>query len=246
MSLYSIKMRASRKGVHVSGGERIATRSGIKQVVQELLDRPPDFDFMNIKIQKIENLTYIEKTLDIQILSFQDHVHANMFAAELISSNTGIDLQVVQGYIQTVHTGAGEGGNVMRGAMLVDTTGVRREFDINRGVRTTCVDFEDRDGILKKLLPAGFTPRTVDALAIATKNLQNEDIVAEYCVSDDPDYLFGYVALKGRYIRIFPLKEKGNPKGGRIYFIRSDTDINRLYHYLEEECVIIRDIGEIR
>lgn len=244
--LYSIKMRASRQGVHVSGGERIATGSGIRHVVQELLDRPSDFDFMNIKIQKIQNLKYIEKTLDIRMFSFQDHVQANRFAAELISSHTGIDLQVVQGYIQMVHAGAGEDGNVMRGAMLVDTAGARRESDTNRGVRTTCVDFEDRERVLQKLLPAGFTHRTADALAIATKNLHSNDILAEYCVSDDPSYLFGYVALKGTYIRIFPVKERGNPKGGRIYFIRSDTDIDRLYRYLEEECVIIRDIGEIR
>lgn len=246
MILYSIKMRASKQGVHVSGGERIAHKSQIKQVIQELVDRPAEFDFMNIKIQRVENLKHIEKTLNIQTFIFQDHVQANKFAVELITRYTGIDQKVIHRYIQMVHTGAGEGGVVMRGAMLVDSDGFRREFDTNRGVRTTCVDFEDREAIISKLLTAGFTTRTADALAIATKNLNSRYILAEYCISDDPDYLFGYIATKESYIRIFPMKEKGNPKGGRIYFIRKEADIDKLYHYLEEECVLIKDLGEIR
>lgn len=245
MSIYSIKMRASKKGSHVSGAERIVPRSAIKQVVQELLDRPAEFDFINIKIQKVENLKQIEKALNIQTYRFKDYIQANKFAAEIIASQTGIDPQVLDGYIHKVHTGASEDGNVMRGAMLVDISGARRETDRNRGIRTSCVDFDDREAITLKLLTAGFTTRTVDALAIATKNLSSQYILAEYCVSDDPDYLFGYVAIKDRYIRIYPMKEKGNPKGGRIYFIKSDTDINTLYHYLEEECVVIKELGEI-
>lgn len=245
MSLYSIKMRASKDGVHVSGGERIAEQTKLKQIVDELLDRPAEFDFMNIKIEKISKVTYIKKSLDIYTYIFKDYIQANKFAAQLISAETGINIDIVERNINLIHTGAAENGNVMRGAMIVDMEGNRREFDKNRGVRTTGVDFVNREDITHQLLGKGFTTRTADAVAIATKNLNSEHILAEYCISDDPEYLFGYVAVKGRYIRLFPLKEKGNPKGGRIYFVKKNTDINQLYEYLEKENILIEGLGEI-
>lgn len=245
MNLYSIKMRASKDGVHVSGGERIADRSKIKQILDELIDRPVEFDFMNIKVQKLENVNYVKKSLDIYNYTFQDYVQANEFAARLITEETGLSREIVERYIRLIHSGASDDGNVMRGAMLVDTDGERRELDRNRGVRTTNVDFLDREYITTQVLEKGFTARTVDALAVATKNINHKDILAEYCISDDPNYLFGYVAIKDMYIRIFPLKQEGNPKGGRIYFIKKDANIHDLYRYLEEESILIEGLGEI-
>lgn len=246
MNLFSIKMRASKDEKHISGGERIVNQDLLKDIVIQLIERPKDFDFMNIKIQKLTEIRYIPTGLDIYTYRFNSVEDANRFAVEIINKATNIGHQIIDKYIKLVHTGASSTGQVMRGAMIVDTEGRRREIDRDRGIRTTNIDFEDREKITKALLERGFSSRTVDALAIATKNLNSDYILAEYCISDDPEYTFGYVAIKGKYIRIYPLKEFGNPKGGRIYFIRKDTDIQRLYKYLEEDSFLIKDLGDIK
>ena len=92
------------------------------------------------------------------------------------------------------------------------------------------------------MIKKGFTKRTADAIALTTKNLHHPDIIAEYCISDEPDYLTGYVSTKEFYYRLTPLKEKGNPKGGRIYFVKENTDIKNLYEYLTETPVLIEEL----
>lgn len=245
MNLYSVKMRASKEGKHISGGERIVKEEDIKHVVNQLLNRPKEFDFINIKIDKLKKVGYFDKTLDIHTITFEDIKQANDFASQIISDITGIDTDTVKKYIDLVHTGASETGENMRGAMVVNTDGKRVELDKNRGVRTTNIDYEDRNNIIQALLEKGFTERTADALAIATKNLNSGCILAEYCISDDPDYVFGYVATGRKYIRIYPLKQKGNQKGGRIYFVKKETDTKKLYRYLEEKSFLIKGLGDI-
>jgi len=41
------------------------------------------------------------------------------------------------------------------------------------------------------------------------------------------------------------LKEYSNPKGGRIYFVKDDTDIEELYKYLQEESFLIKEVGSL-
>jgi len=89
-----------------------------------------------------------------------------------------------------------------------------------------------------------FHRRVMDALAIATKVTDRRETVAELCWSDDPEYTTGYVAsLKSGYIRITNMKEKGNPAGGRVFFvIRQGLNLEEYIHYLERQPLII-DIG---
>lgn len=245
MSYFSIKMRASLSGKHISGSERIVKEEDVRNVIDQLLKRPKIFDFMNIKIQKVESIDYIKKSLDIMSITFSDFEKANEFAADLINKSTGIDKGKIEEYIRMIHTGASPDGEVMRGAMVVNRKGERIEMDKFRGVRTTNVDYRDRERIKSILLGKGYTERTLDALAIATKNLNCEYILAEYCISDDPNYIHGYVATYGRYIRLYPLKDRGNTKGGRIYFVDDDVNLVKLYHYLENNTILIEDLGEI-
>ncbi|MEZ0323507.1 MAG: 6-carboxyhexanoate--CoA ligase [Hydrogenothermaceae bacterium] len=246
MRYISVKMRASYRGRHISGGERIVEESKVETVINSLLKRPKIYDFLNIKVEEIKDIEYIQRSLDIENINFEDYISANSFAIEIINRETGIDKHITKHYIDLVHKGASTCGEVMRGAMIVNPKGERIEIDRDRGIRTTNIDFENREYVEEKLLEKGFTYRTVDALAIATKNLKSEYILAEYCVSDDPNYITGYVALKDRYIRLSPLKEKGNPKGGRIYFVKNDTNLVELYNYLEKKSFLIKDLGEIR
>jgi len=245
MKLYTIKARSSLGGVHVSGAERIVSESQLQEVllsIQKKITRN-EFDTLNIKVELLDRPpAVIKKALPIKELRFSSFKEANKVAIELISKATGLDKKTIENLVKLVHSGASPDGNNMRGAMVVDPRGIRVEPDRHRGVRTSSVDFKDRYKISQTLKSQGFTERTVDALCIATKNIHSGFITAEYCISDEPDYTAGYVATKEGYFRLIPLKEKENPKGGRIYFIKEGTDLNKLQHYLQQEAVLIEEL----
>ncbi len=241
---YSIKMRATLEGKHVSGVERIVTKEKIPEVVSQLPLRPNQFDFMNIKIEKLNQINFIEKSLNVKTIKVESVEMANNVALEILQT-VGIQRELAEIYIKMLHTGAATDKGNMRGAMIVSLKGERLEKDKDRGVRTVNVDFENREEVTKLLKEKGYTERTVDALALSTKNLYYPDILAEYCISDQPDYTTGYVATKTTYYRILNLKDYGNPKGGRIYFVKEDTDIDRLYQYLETKAFLIKTLGDL-
>ncbi len=241
---YSIKMRATLSGRHISGAERIVSKENVQSVISILSSRPSDYDFMNIKVEKIHQINFIEKSLKIKTLNTDNYNQANEVAVIILEKN-GIKKEISEKYINLVHGGASPDGGNMRGAMIVNLSGERLERDKSRGIRTTNVDFEDREKISHILKEKGYTERTVDALALATKNLNYPDIVAEYCISDQPDYTTGYVAVKGVYYRIPFLKKYGNPKGGRIYFVKDNTDLDKLYEYLQNKSFLIKNLGDL-
>ena len=245
MKFFSIKLRASLNGKHVSGAERIVLEEKIKQTLSDLYSRvaSKEYDDINIKIQSVrQEPIIVEKTLPIEELQFDNHIEANQKAIQLLGKITGLPEDKLNQLIKSIHSGAAPDGSNMRGAMIVNLNGDRIEKDSFRGVRTTDVDFIDREKAVKKLLQKGYTERTADALALTTKNMLHPDIVAEYCISDEPDYLTGYVATKEKYYRFTPLKEKGNTKGGRIYFVKNQVDIDSLYKFLQETPVLIKDV----
>ena len=243
--LYSIKVRASRKGKHLSGSERIVREKELEIKAEELFKRSckKNPDFISVKIEPIqEKPLVVEKTIPIIDFKFKSVEEANKKAVDILFKETGIDKERLKELIEIIHSGAAPDRDNMRGAMIVNQNGERIELDQYRGVRTTTVDFLDRDTVVKKAISKGYTERTVDAVALVTKNMFHPDIIAEYCISDEPDYTTGYVANKKNYYRLFPLKEKGNPKGGRIYFVKNTTKIEDLYKFLQKKPVIIKDI----
>ena len=51
---YSVRMRASLKGKHISGQERIVKKEDLEKVLIELYRRPKeDWDFLNLKVEKL-------------------------------------------------------------------------------------------------------------------------------------------------------------------------------------------------
>lgn len=245
--LYSIKIRTSLEEKHISGAERTVSKEKIPEVIKALLERQnhKEFDFSNIKIEKIFKKPIIsKKSLKVEIYEFENYKEALNFALSTITKKTNIPIETAKNYINLLYTGASPDRNNMRGAMVINENGERLEKDKFRGVRTVLVDFVNRDEITKKLLKKGYTERTVDALALATKNLNYKNIIAEFCISDDEDYTTGYLAIDGIYIRLKPLKPYGLNKGGRIYFVKNNTDINELYNYLEKIPILIEDINE--
>lgn len=137
----------------------------------------------------------------------------------------------------------------MRGASLIDVkTGKRLEPDRERGVRVSRLgisrDSEEKiSGLLKKL---GInTTRVKEALILASKVASCPGIVAELCISDDPDYTTGYVASKNHgYQRIPNIKEKGSRAGGRVFFVKSGSSIAKIIRYLEKKPVMVICLGD--
>ena len=246
MKLFSVKLRASKDGRHISGAERITPYEKINTVINQLYQRlsRKEFDSINIKIDILkEQPLLVEKTLPVVNLTFKNHIEANKTAVQIIQKQTGLSKEKIKQLIDLIHSGASPDGENMRGAMIVDLSGNRLEKDQFRGVRTTHVDYLERDKIIQKLIKKGFTERTADAIALTTKNMLHKDIIAEYCISDEPDYLTGYISTKEAYYRLTPLKEKGNKKGGRIYFVKNKANIDEIYRFLEEKPVLIKDVG---
>lgn len=56
-----------------------------------------------------------------------------------------------------------------------------------------------------------------------TKVASAPNIIGEICISDDPNYVTGYIASKEiGYVRITKLKEMESQEGGRIFLYRGD------------------------
>lgn len=231
-------MRASLGGLHVSGAERIVKEEDIPQTLLELLRRPGEHDFLKVTLEGLTDVVEAVMDLPVKSILLKDVHEGREFALKALL-DSGVPGEVAKRGVTLLSKGANPKGGNMRGAVLMDIdSGDRLEPDQERGIRTVRVDWRDRFAVREKLIKEGFTARTLDALAIAFKNLYC-GVVAELCWSDDPDYLTGYVASKSTgYVRITPLKEKGDPLGGRIYFIRKE-DKGDLIRCLEEKALLL-------
>ena len=81
-------------------------------------------------------------------------------------------------------------------------------------------------------------------LGLATKVVNAPGITSELCMSDDPDYVVGYISSKQHgYVRLTPLKNMGDPHGGRIFIFDSRlAKAEDAIHYLEKQKVLVRGL----
>ena len=244
-------MRSSLNEEHLSGAERIVN-GNVGQVIPELMNQAvssykmPDRIVLSLDAIDPSSVIYTAhlKIRTIDSLSPED---AEKAAADILKCN-GVSPVAIESAFRLLRTGPAPGGKNMRGAVIMDSvSGERMEPDSSRGIRVSRVDYtgDARHSLMNRLKEDGiFHRRVMDALAIATKVTDRRETVAELCWSDDPEYTTGYVAsLKSGYIRITNMKEKGNPAGGRVFFvIRQGLNLEEYIHYLERQPVII-DIG---
>ena len=68
-------------------------------------------------------------------------------------------------------------------------------------------------------------------------------MLCELCISDDPDYTTGYYAsLTSGYVRIGPLKEPGDPRGGRLFLWRgTPAELPKALEFLEKQPVLVEN-----
>ena len=234
MDHYSVKMRAARVGEHISGAEKIVPAASVPKTVAQLAERALSHekgtpDFINIKIEdpgEILRLESLSVTTNVTATASEGRARA----AELLKAAGIIRIDEIMARFAECHA--------MRGAMLLDADTLERlEPDSVRGVRATYMD--DADSLQKGT--ASGKNHYAEAIVLATKVQNAPGIVGEICVSDDPNYVTGYVATRGiGYQRITVLKEKGDPNGGRIFLYRGPrADVAKTIAFLEHQSVIV-------
>ena len=257
MDYYSLKMRASQQldegdqkhEQHISGAERIVGRDSVDAVCTAMVRRAMthskgDPDFINVKIEKVhESDIQILKALPVTRVDVDTWQEGREKAFELINktvcaarhSREGENLFALNDFRDKLPELLRE-TFPMRGAMLYDiATGTRLEPDHARGVRATYMD------ALHSSVVDSCKNHFNEAIVLATKVANAPGMVAEFCISDDPNYVTGYVASKELgYVRIMKMKEMGDENGGRIFLFDSrKASAEECIEYLQKKKVLV-------
>jgi 6-carboxyhexanoate--CoA ligase len=243
-------MRASRQGEHISGAEGIFEKSRIDNVVRAYIERAYSHsrgmpDRVVITIEELKEKPVFLKSLPVYTIDTKTKEESWNFIKRLLSG-VGISHRALENALFVVQSDI-----TMRGASIMTfKTGRRLEPDTARGIRATRLGITPQaEETLFNAIDSYKLNRTVvsEAIVLATKVAAFKDVIAELCVSDDPDYTTGYVSSKKTgYIRVPNIKEEGYRKGGRVIFVSEDVDIDGLIHYLENTPVVIDSIGEFK
>lgn len=238
MPLYSIKMRAAKGDLHVSGAERIIPQADISGAVSALTERALHHglgraDFINIKMEEVQpaQLEYLD-ALPVSKRPAKT-VEETYKIMHSMLCELGLEAKADELIDLLRHN------HPMRGAVLYDVaTSKRLEPDKERGIRVTYMDAAGAasSGSCKNHFR--------EAIVLATKVVHAPGVLAELCLSDDPDYLVGYMAsLKHGYVRLMPMKEMGNPHGGRVFiFDSAKAKAEDAINYLEKQRVLVRGL----
>ena len=240
MDYYSLKMRASQRDQHISGAERIVPKESVENVCQAMVRRAMthskgDPDFINVKIEKVS-------AEDIQLLKALPVTRVDVETAEegLKKAFSLLRNDALKSVMASEATPSElaclKETFPMRGAMLYDiATGKRLEPDKRRGVRATYMD------ALHSSEVDGKKNHFNEAIVLATKVANAPGMVAEICISDDPNYVTGYVASqKMGYVRIMKMKEMNDENGGRIFLFDSrKASAEECIQYLQEKKVLV-------
>ncbi|MDR2601280.1 MAG: 6-carboxyhexanoate--CoA ligase [Spirochaetaceae bacterium] len=246
-ALYSVKMRSSAlkngENRHISGAESITEAAGVPAVCESLVSRAQnhalgDADEIHIKIEKIkrEDVIYLKALPVTSRTASSASEGREIMRLELERLGVKRAREVLAKLAETYR---------MRGAMLLDADSLERlEDDAERGLRVTRMDAaEDLESARPPLKPVKNHFR--EALVLATKAAHAPGVLAEICVSDDPQYTTGYVASqKSGYVRIGPLKEKGDGNGGRILLYRGASP-RECIEFLQKKPVLVTGVPRL-
>lgn len=249
--IYSLRMRASKDGSHISGAERILSKKRIQIEMIEMLKRAlnhqtGDPDEIYFTIEEIKEEIPYTASLPISTILTEGFEDSRNKAAELLILND-ISEAAIRRAFDDISKGASPDRKNMRGAMIIDIdTGERLEHDSYRGIRVSRMDlWEGAEEALKiEMKRIGVEGlRVKEALILATKVIM-AGTMAELCWSDNPDYTTGYVASKKYgYVRFPYLKREGDTKGGRAFFVKgSEVDLDSYIEFLQKRPLLIRGI----
>ncbi|KAA9225419.1 aminotransferase class I/II-fold pyridoxal phosphate-dependent enzyme [Corynebacterium amycolatum] len=225
-------MRSSADGCHISGAERLAPATELPQLASAMTNRALHHDkgrpdTIHITVDKIEESTI--STVPA-LVPFLESNSSPGDARKLITQRLhAAGIQAADIAVEMAYSLTG-----LRGAALIDaSSGERLDPNPARGVRVSTFDAISHPS--KDCAKDHFH----EALILASKVHSAPGIVAEICLSDDPFYTRGYLALDGIFHRIPNIKDHGSTLGTRIFIVEPGTDIPELIDYLENTPVYI-------
>ena len=231
------------KEIHISGAEGLYGSADIRKVVKGYLERAISHpkgrpDKVSIVIEEIKKKPAPIPALPVSTIDCEAPREAKRTAVRLLRS-LGISGKAIDEAFGLIRKGG------MRGAAIVaGETGDRLEPDSERGVRVSRLGIEGEASrrFSQRLSRHGINTDTVkEALVLASKVISHRAVIAELCISDDPDYTTGYVASKTfGYIRIPNIKRKGSRGGGRAFFVGQGVDVEEMVRYLERTPVLVQ------
>lgn len=241
-------MRASKQigqaqEQHISGAETLCSKSRIRCMAQAFVDRAITHprgmpDRIVLTIEEITTPVKKAPILPLTQTHCTDPSSTRKLAHDRLQS-IGISAKAIGAAFRILTA-----RQQMRGAALLDAvSGVRIEPDRNRGVRASRLGMGPADcrKFTHRLESANLNTGTVrEAMMLASKIAAHPAILAELCISDDPDYTTGYVASKSfGYIRLPNIKAGGSLHGGRVFFIQPETDVAGIISFLELTPVLL-------
>lgn len=245
--LFSVRMRAEAGPLHISGAEDICSEKEISKTLalyaeRALLHSRGRPEKIHFQVDRILERPLVIRSLPVRTLRNRGPGDA----AVKIKSILG--LLGVSRAAREAASRVLSGGN-LRGAALIGPDG-RRLDNEEKGIRATSLGIAGRarKTLEKELRRKGiYHYRVVEALALASKVACAPGVIAELCVSDDPDYTTGYIASGALgYLRVPRIKKRGSRLGGRVFFLNGSKGFLRgLRAYLRQEPVVIGKIGEV-
>lgn len=241
-------------GRHISGCERLVTEDRVHAVLEQMWRRAKSHEHgnahaINIRIDAIDSASIRRiPPLAIESLAYATVKEGRAASCALLERH-GISKTAAQRALAAIATLP----RSMRGAMVVDAiSGERLDGLGERGVRLSRMDCENEENFTKflqnamlRLAIGGDTPRAMakfrEALVLASKAAAAPGYAGELCWSDDPNYSTGYVACGKTYHRISPMKEPGNPIGGRVLFVRPGAPLAEIIDYWQRQPVLVAD-----
>jgi|YNPNPStandDraft_1061719.scaffolds.fasta_scaffold04283_3 6-carboxyhexanoate--CoA ligase len=244
--MWSVRMRASKIEneieKHISGAEGIynlaETQKALKQFFKRAIEHPNGLpDRIILTIEQIKEPINKIKSLPIKTLFFKSSEEALKTVKDKLIQ-LGISEKAILSALDVIKN------NKMRGATLIDSiTGNRLEPNKQRGVRVSRIQMDKKTKfkILRKIKNLSSDPqRVIEAVTIASKVSSANGIIAEICISDNPDYTTGYLSSKNLgYLRITNIKKEGETFGGRAFFIKTPVDLEKIINFLERTPVIV-------
>lgn len=246
-NMWSLRMRAAKidndTEIHISGAEGIYEFKEIERFIKKFFKRAIEHsagipDKIVLTVERIKEPIQEIKVLDVKTIFCKSPEEAKNLINEHLTK-LGVSEKAISSAWNVIEN------YKLRGATLIDSvTGQRLEADKKRGVRASRLqmDKKTRIKILRKVKNLTTQPeRVIEALTIASKVASTEEVIAEICISDNPDYTTGYIASKKLgYLRITNIKNEGENKGGRAFFVKTPLDIEKLIKFLEKTPVIVR------
>lgn len=247
---WSVRMRASRGGLHISGAEGLYETENLQRAIRRYTLRAMEHsrgapDSMSISIERLRQRPKAITALPLCTLRCGSPRQARALIGQILKA-AGVSESAVR-----CAFGVLNGRTAMRGAALIAAVDGRRlDPEPARGVRASRLGIEQ--GVLRslgrRLSRLGINNITVkEALVLASKVASARGIIAEICASDDPDYDTGYVASRRfGYVRVPKIKQAGSRRGGRAFFVREGGDVQGIVEYLEKRPVMVTGLSGFR